>query len=345
MGSIYQSGGQGVTSATTLSEELQGYYLAQALKVVIPIMALEKAMSLPESLPQANSMTVGFQRFEKLDPLNALTPMVEDVSPKSQKIKVTEYVARLQQYGGHVTFTNMLQLTSRNQHVQNYVKRLTEQALEVLEVARWNALKAGSNKFYSVGATRTGVNAPISEGVLKKVQRALRRMAAQPITEFISSTPKYNTESVQKCYLAYGHIDLEEDIRALPGFTQVKDYMGAITPLPGEIGAWGWIRFLLSQLYTPYPNAATGAGLNGMVSTSGTFADVYPLIVFAKDAFTGVPLRGSDSMTVQVINPARSTVDPHGQKGVAAWDYFQIPAVITNDANMAVIECAATELA
>lgn len=159
---IYQSGGQGITSVATLNEEFQGYYLAQALKVAIPTMALEKSMSLPESLPQANSMTVGFQRFEKLDPLNALTPMLEDVTPKSQKIKVTEYSARLQQYGGHVAFTKMLQLTSKNQRVQDYVKRLTEQALEVLEAARWNALKAGSNKFYSVGAIRTGVNSPIS---------------------------------------------------------------------------------------------------------------------------------------------------------------------------------------
>ena len=80
-----------------------------------------------------------------------------------------------------------------------------------------------------------------------------------------------------------------------------------------------------------------------MVSTTGTKADVYPILVLAKNAAAGVPLKGANAIKPAVINPVPSKSDPLGQRGYISWKTYQT-AVILNDAWMGIIEVAATEL-
>jgi N4-gp56 family major capsid protein len=78
-----------------------------------------------------------------------------------------------------------------------------------------------------------------------------------------------------------------------------------------------------------------------MRSTSGTSADVYPILYIARDAYGIVPLRGKDSLTPMVVNPKPAAGDPLGQRGTVGWKAWQ-SAVILQDAFLIRAEVAAT---
>lgn len=81
-----------------------------------------------------------------------------------------------------------------------------------------------------------------------------------------------------------------------------------------------------------------------MISTTGTAADVYPIIYLAPDAFGLVPLKGANAITPMVMIPNTPRGgDPLGQRGSVAWKTY-FTAVILNNGWMARAEVAAIEL-
>jgi N4-gp56 family major capsid protein len=76
-------------------------------------------------------------------------------------------------------------------------------------------------------------------------------------------------------------------------------------------------------------------------STTGTNADVYPTLVFARDAYGLVPLKGENSMTPMVVNPKPAAGDPLAQRGTVGWKLWHA-TVILQDAFMLRIESAAS---
>jgi len=78
-----------------------------------------------------------------------------------------------------------------------------------------------------------------------------------------------------------------------------------------------------------------------MRSTTGTNADVYPILFFARDAYGIVPLKGKDSLTPMVVQPRPAPGDPLGQRGTVGWKAWQ-SAIILQDAFMVRLEVAAT---
>ena len=81
----------------------------------------------------------------------------------------------------------------------------------------------------------------------------------------------------------------------------------------------------------PYEDAG-GAVSAGLTSTSGVKCDVYPLLIFGKDAFGAVALKGYKSQVadskgariapveVKVVQPDKiDKADPLGQRGFAGY--------------------------
>jgi N4-gp56 family major capsid protein len=213
---------------------------------------------------------------------------------------------------------------------------LGEQAALSIETMRFNVLKAGTNVFYSGGTSRATVDEVCTIKVLRLVTRALKKQHARPITNIIRSTPSYGTTNIPPSFIAVGHTDLEADIRIQGGFLDVKDY-GSVSPFEMEIGTISHFRFLLTPVFEPWLDSGAAKG-----STLGTtYSDVYPVLVFGRDAYAITALKGKYSITPTVINPTPSKSDPLGQRGSVAWKTMQ-GCVILNDLWMARIECAAT---
>ena len=304
----------------------------------LPLLVLEKFMQ-GKSLPGRSTKSMSFRRYLAL--ALATTPLVEGVTPTSKKLTYTDVSVTLNQYGDLVEITDVVEDTHEDPVLKETMGILGEQSAQTIETVRYNVLKAGTNKYYANGTARTDVNTALTATLQKKIVRALKRQNAMFITSIIKSTPDFNTEAVLPCYVGLGHTDLEDDIRGMTNFTDAKDYGHGTTPFEGEIGSVGNVRYILSNIFTPYADG--GGAENGMVTTSGTSADVYPVIYLGKNAWAGVALKGKFAITPSVINPTPSKSDPMGQRGSVSWKTMQ-NALILNDAFMAVAEVSATEL-
>lgn len=320
-----------------ISPRTAAYVAKELLTRGLPLLTLEKFLQA-KTIPRNETKSIVFRRYNSL-PL-ATTALSEGVTPPSMKMTKTDVTATLEQYGNLIEITDVVADTHEDPIIQEGVQILGENAAQTIETVRWGILTAGTNKFYSNGTTRSAVNTPINSGMLKKIVRGLKRQNAQMITTIVKSTPSFGTQAILPAYIALGHTDLENDIRALSGFIDVKDY-GNTQPLEGEIGSVGYVRFILSNIFTPYPDAGGTAG--SMVTTSGSNADVYPLLILGKNAAGTVALKGANAITPTVINPTPSKSDPLGQRGSMGWKTYST-AIILNDAWMAIAEVAATEL-
>ena len=155
----------------------------------------------------------------------------------------------------------------------------------------------------------------------------------------VGSTPDYRTEPVEASFVALCHTDVENDIRNMDGFIPTKQYNAATKPFANEIGAVEDVRYIRSTLFTPF---ADGGGAKGaIISTTGTSADVYPVLYIAKRAYGVVPLKGKDALTPMIVNPKPAPGDPLGQRGTIGWKTMQT-CVILNDNFMVRGEVAAT---
>lgn len=237
-----------------------------------------------------------------------------------------------------VTITDVILDTHEDQTLNEAVNLLGEQAAQMIEKMRFGVLKAGTNVIYANGSARTDVNTAISINLQRRAVRALKRQNARFITSIVRSTPNYGTENVAPGYVALIHPDLEADVRQLTGFVPAEKY-GSMTPWENELGKCEDVRYVSSTIFEPWADA--GGAKGAMLSTTGTNADVYPVLFVGRDAYAIIALKGMFALTPMVVNPKPSDSDPLAQRGHVGWKAMQT-CVILNDAWQVRLEVGAT---
>ena len=347
-----------------ISPRTAAYAVTQLLKRGMPYLAFEKfGQTYP--LPTNATKVAKFRRYYLAGSTGAAgagtavggaspdrpawgiplstTPLTEGVTPAGRKLANTDYTVTIQQYGDYTTITDVVMDTHEDQVLQAATEVLGESAALTVETLRYNVLKAGTNVYFANGTATTAVNTAYTGAAGLALQRQvttqLNRQNAKKITSIIASTPDFNTKSVEASYVAIVHPDLESDIRGITGFVKVADYGPHHTPWENEIGTVEQVRYISTTVATPWINAGGSPG--AMRSTGGSAADVYPILIFARDAYGIVPLKGKTSLTPMVVNPKPAPGDPLAQRGTVGWKTYQA-TVILNDAWMARVEVAAT---
>lgn len=345
-----------VTQYGDISPRTAAYAVAELLKRGMPYLVLEKfGQTYP--IPSNATKVAKFRRYFLTGSTGAagsgsaasawnvpvsIAPLAEGVTPAGRSIANQDYTVTLAQYGDYATITDVVMDTHEDRVLQQMTEVLGESAAITIETVRYNVLKAGTNVFWSNGGVRTAVNTPITLDLQRQVTTGLLRQNARLITQVVKSTPDYRTEPVEAAFIGLAHPDLDTDIRKMSGFIPTKQY-GSVTPWENEIGAVERVRYLSSTVFAPFADAGgakAGSGVT-MRSTTGTSADVYPILYVARDAYGIVPLKGKDSLTPMVVNPKPAAGDPLAQRGTVGWKAYQA-AVILNDAWMARAEVAAT---
>ncbi len=323
------------TNYGDISPRTAAFTAVEMLKRGLPYLILEK-FGQAKIVPENSTKVVTFRRYNSLDATP--TPLTEGVTPSAKQLTATDVNATLAQYGDRVTISDVVADTHEDPVLQEAAEILGEQAAEMIETARYNMLKAGVNVYYSNGTSRTDVNTPLTLSMQRKITRALKRQNARKVTRVVRSSPDYGTQAVAPAYVAVCHPDLENDIRNMSGFTPVEQY-GQITPYEAEIGKVEDVRYLSTTIVEPWADA--GGAKGAMLTTTGTNADVYPVLFFGRDAFGIVALKGVGAVAPLVVNPKPSDSDPLAQRGHVGWKAMQT-AVILNDAWMVRAEVAAT---
>lgn len=277
----------------------------------------------------------------------ATTPLKEGVTPPPRKMQYEDVSAVMQQWGDLVEITDWVNDMAEDNVLKDASMLCGEQAGLTLEMVTYGVVKAGTAVYYSNGTVRTAVNTPINKNRLRQIIRGLKALKAKMLTQVLSPSPNYGTRAIQAAYVAVGHTDQEQDIENLNGFTPTAEYGIRQTIAAQEIGSCNQVRFVLSPELNSWADAGGAyAGAEGtMVTTTGTNADVYPLMFFGKEAFGCVPLKGKGSIAPKVLQPgvARGG-DPLGQRGTVGWITYYTCCIL-NNAWMSRMEVAVSDLA
>ena len=315
----------GPTEYGDISPRTAMYAAKRLLKRAIPYLNFEK-FGQARPLPRKHSDTISFRRYERF-PISP-TPLTEGVTPSARKLTTTDIPATLVQYGDRIQITDKILDTHEDPVMREGIDILGEQAAQMLEVVRFYALRGGTNVFYAGGTSRATVTEKLTRALQRKVMRQLKRQDARKITRVIRSTPSYGTVNVAAAYIGIVHPDNENDIRDMEDFTPVEKY-GSMPAYENEIGKCEDFRYLSSTIIEPWADAGGSAGT--MISTSGTKADVYPVLYIGANSYGIVPLKGRNAVRPMVVNPKPSDSDPLAQRGHLGWKAYQA-AVILNDA-------------
>ena len=341
-----------MTTYSDITPRQTAFSVANLLKRAIPYMMLEKfGQAYP--IPKNSTRVAKWRRYYMTGATGSAsgdagaynvpvadTPLTEGVTPTGSTLDNKDYSVTLQQYGDFLKFTDVIM--DLHEDFPPLLREMTdilgEQAAHTIETLRFNVLKAGTNVFYANGTTRGGVNTPLTLSLQRRITRSLKRQNAKPVTSMVASSVKYNTQPIESAFIALTHPDVENDIRDLAGFISSKQY-GSAVAMEGEIGSVEDVRYIRSTVFEAYEDA--GGTKGAMLSTTGTDADVYPILFLARDAYGIVPLRGKDSVEVMVVQPKATNTDPLAQRGTIGWKVWNA-TVILQDAFMVRAEVAAT---
>ena len=294
-----------------------------------------------ERVPKNKGLSIKWRRWVPFDPIT--TALTEGVTPSSQKLAVVDVTATLGQYGGWSEITDVIQDTHEDPILQGMMQVHGQQASESFETLTYLTLRAGTNVVYANGSARNAVNTKISLGKVRSAVRTLNKNKCRKKTTILAPSVNYKTQAIEAAYVAVCHTDLEPDIRDLPGFVPVSQYGSRQTICPQEFGSVENVRFITTTIATPFADAG---GLDGdaVLSTTGTNADVYPVLIFGEDAYGTVALKGKDSAEILVRNPGKpENGNELGQRGSVGWKGWHVAARL-NEAWMVRLEVAATLL-
>jgi N4-gp56 family major capsid protein len=322
-----------------VSPRVNVYAERQMLRHAAPVMVLEK-LGLTKPMPKNKSQTIKFRRPKTFTA--ATTPLQEGVTPNATAFEYEDVTATLKQYGQVVKITDVIEDTHEDPVLNDASVQAGENIGRTMEQLTYGVLKAGTNVFYNNGSARSDVNTAITLNKIRAVVRSLKAQKAMMITRVLDGSIKINTTPIEASYIAVAHTDLEADIRGLAGFTPVAEYGNRATVHDYECGSVENVRFILSPDLEPFEDA--GGAKGSMISTTGVSADVYPVLFFGKEAFATVPLRGQGAVEPTILRPgAKTKDDPLGQRGYVGWKTW-FSATILNQAWMARLEVAATDL-
>jgi N4-gp56 family major capsid protein len=333
----------GTTTYGAINQRTAAWAATEALSHAEPVLVLGKFGQM-KPLPSNKANTVKFRR--PIPFAAATTPLVEGVTPQAQKMAYEDVTAVIKQYGRPIEITDQVQDLVEDPVLKDAMMLVGEQAALTIEMLIYGVVKAGTNVFYANGAARASVNTTITLNKQHQVIRNLRANKAMMITSILDASPKFGTKAVEAGYVAITHSDVEHDVRAMPGFIPVAEY-GTRTPLSQyELGSVENVRYITSPELSSFADAGGAKAGSGttMVSTTGTSADIYPVLFFGKEAFGQVPLKGKSAITpivVPIDKPDKS--DPMGQRGYVSWKTYFV-CVRLNENWMARLEVAVTDL-
>ncbi len=269
----------------------------------------------------------------------------EGVTPPADTLKPQDISVTLQQYHVLYSYTDKTADLYEDDVPAEMKIQTGERCGLVREMVRYGVLKGMTNRHYQGGSSRSAVDNKVSLGALRRITRGLRGNHGKFITRVLDASPKFATRGVEASYLVFSHTDTEADFRDLPGFKVTAEY-GSRRPISDyELGSVENFRIILSPHLEPYPDAGGDPVTNNLVSTSGSSADVYPIIITAEDAWGQVALRGMNAIDdITDLRPGQKDKnDPHGQRGYFGAKFW-FATTMLNDGWAAVYEVGVSDL-
>lgn len=132
----------GLTTYGDISPRTAAYVVTELLKRSMPYLVLEKFGQM-KSLPSNSTQSMKFRRYNSLATTG--TRLTEGVTPAGKKLTTTDITAQLYQDGDYVEITDIIADTHEDAVQHESMAIVAEQAAKVVEINRYNVLKACTN--------------------------------------------------------------------------------------------------------------------------------------------------------------------------------------------------------
>jgi N4-gp56 family major capsid protein len=324
------------------------------LKHAMPIKVLS-TFGTQKPIPQNKTDTVVFRRALPIDAGTNGAPNIttsnyllqEGVTPGSRSITYQDVQVTLQQYGVLMKLSSKAEAMYEDDIPGDMVKLVGEHMASIEELISYGVVRGGTNVVFANGTVRTAVNTAITLNKLRQAARQLESAHAQLVTEKLASSVNFNTQAIEPGYLVFIHTDMEADFRNLANFVPVARY-GQQKPVhEREVGTVERFRIITSPYFRPFLAAGGTITAGTFLSnggTTGTTADVYPVMVVAQEAWGQVSLKGMNAIQ-PIYLPAKQIThaNPMGQFGYVGANFYK-NAVRLNENWLVRIEVAASAL-
>ena len=275
-----RGGTGGVRSAGTIKygslDETEAFKIQKKFLSIAKRNMIFARFAQKETKERNGGLEVRWKRFEKFS--LPLVPLAEGVKPPADTLLQTIIKVKLHQYGSYVATTDVLVAAAQDPIIQQITERQSIQAAELMDFLTYLHARSGTQVAYSGGANRgavakticntIGVNASSQTPdttLLDTAVRTLEYQEARKIANQMTPSPKYNTEPVPQAYVAVCHTDLRKDIESFPDFIPYQKYSNnGQQMLPGEIGAVGVIRFILTTQAAPFGKDPAGTAFKNL---------------------------------------------------------------------------------
>ena len=216
------------TGTAALSDEMKTYYSDYLIDNAQPKLVHDQ-FAQKHPIPKNGGKTIEFRKYSPLPKL--LTPLTEGVTPDGQSLTVTTVEATVEQYGGYVTLSDMLQLTAIDNNMVQATKLLGNQAGASLDTITREVLNGGTNVVYAGGAASRSALTAESKLTVQDIKKAVRALKTQ------------NAEKIGDSFVGIIHPDVSFDLTNDPEWKDVKMYDPADW-YAGEIGKIAGVRFV-----------------------------------------------------------------------------------------------------
>lgn len=339
-------GGAGVYGGTPTApgNRTNVYAELDLLERARPQLVLDLACD-KKNIPANKAEKIAFRRA--VNPAVNTDVVTEGVTPASRAIQYEDVEGTLGEYAEVFEITSRMRELGEDNAVRDSSDVLADLVANTKEAVGWAAFTQGTNVIWTGAAASTDqVKTPITLGEFQEAVRSLMAAKAMRFTTVDHGGLNEGTFPIEAAFYAFAHTDLHPDFRMLPGFRTTAEYGAKKIVSEYEFGAIENVRIMTTPQLTPTPDSGGTLAGENVKSTTGTQADVYPILVCGKHALGTVDLKGAGKkgyggVKINVLSgPSKS--DPTDQRSYVACRWWDLKLIL-NDAWVVRIEAACSD--
>lgn len=223
-------------------------------------------------LPQKNSRNVIHRRYDNL--ADALTPLVEGVTPSKSQISKFDIMTSVSTYGNVVELTDDVVITVQDQTSNEVADMLNQNAYSTFDKIVRNMLVATAAQIDSLNGVNGRVITEPTITDLELVVDYVVNNNGKKLSPNIQGTNAFGTAPVWASYWLIIASQLRSDFKNLSNFLPTSDYPNQQTVLQSELGSCDETRLVMtteayvdnSLGFPVYSNIYTAANSYGVVS-------------------------------------------------------------------------------
>ncbi len=303
------------TGTTQVPAGIQAFYDRNLLERAVPALLHDK-WGQKRNIPKGQSLNIKFRKWNALP--TAMTKLTEGVTPAGSNMSVTDISATLGQYGDFTILTDIVQLVVEDNVIKESTDVLGEQGGETVDEVIRDVIVAGTAVGYAgaVGG-RGSVAAGIDAAAIKLAVKTLKGQNAKKFTDTIVGTTKVGTVPVRASFVGICHTDTSDSLEDIDGFKSYEQYASQTLIDVNEVGTFKGVRFVETTKAKVF--AGEGAGS----------VDVYATLIFGKNAYGVVSLRGQKNIqTIVKSLGSAGTEDPLDQRASVGWKALTVGKIL-----------------